>query len=66
MKSDVVIRLRPVRIERFLTQAELAERAGVSRQRINAMEQGQKARLSTVRRVARALGVEPRELVGEA
>ena len=59
-------RLREVRESNFLTQGELAERSGVSRQTINRIEQGEiEPRFRTIRQLATALGVEPRELVGE-
>lgn len=58
-------RLREVRESRFLTQGELAERSGVSRQTINRIEQGDiEPRFRTIRQLARALDVEPAELVG--
>ncbi len=60
-----LVRLRAVRESRFLTQGELAERSGVSRQTINRIEQGEiEPRFKTIRALAAALGVEPRELVG--
>jgi transcriptional regulator with XRE-family HTH domain len=56
--------LREAREAQFLTQGELAERSGVSRQTINRIEQGEiEPRFKTIRRLATALGVEPRELV---
>jgi transcriptional regulator with XRE-family HTH domain len=56
--------LRAVRQRRFLTQAELAERAGMSETTVNRLEnQLQDARISTVRRLAEALGVQPEELI---
>jgi predicted transcriptional regulator len=58
--------LREIRESKFLTQQDLAERAGVSRVVIVRLESGNvPARFSTVRKLAEALGVEPRELVGE-
>lgn len=56
--------LRATREARFLTQAELAERAGVSRVAIIRLESGTPARVSTARKLAAALGVEPGVLVG--
>ena len=59
-------KLREIRESHFLTQGELAERSGVSRQTINRIEQGEiEPRFRTIRQLAEALGVEPRELVGE-
>ena len=58
--------LRAVRVKRFVTQDELSERAGVGVVTISRLESGlQEARISTVRKLAAALGVEPGELVGE-
>ncbi|NCT99748.1 MAG: helix-turn-helix transcriptional regulator [Comamonadaceae bacterium] len=49
-----------------LTQAELAERAGVNRMTVGRLEAGLDPRLSTLQELARALGLElmlvPREL----
>ncbi len=57
-------RLRELRLERALTLRALAERSDVSYDTINKLELGQRpARLSTIRKLADALGVEPRELM---
>ena len=57
-------RLRQLRVERALTLRALAERSGVSYDTINKLELGQRpARLSTIRKPADALGVEPTELM---
>jgi len=51
-------------VERALTLRALAERSGVSYDTINKLELGQRlARLSTIRKVANALNVDPRELM---
>lgn len=48
-----------------LTQAELAEKAGVSRASVWAMvKKGRSSRPDTVGKVARVLGVKPSELLG--
>ena len=58
------IRLREVREAKLLTQVELAELARLSEATIVRIETGQhEPRISTVRRLAQALGVEPVELV---
>ena len=57
--------LRTVREQKFLTRQELAERAGVSYHNIVRLELGGTARITTVRKLAQALGVEPAELVGQ-
>ena len=59
-----VPRLRATRLAAVLTQAELAAKAGVSETTVVTAERGRKVRISTVRKLAAALGVEPRELLG--
>jgi transcriptional regulator with XRE-family HTH domain len=54
--------LRRLRNARALTQEELAQRAGVSRNTVRRGEQGAGLRQSTVRKLARALGVSPARL----
>ena len=55
--------LRRLRLEQFLSQAELARRAGVHALTITRLEAGTTAPSTrTVRALADALGVEPREL----
>lgn len=57
-------RLRALRVEQALTLRALGERSGVAYDTINKLELGQRpARLSTIRKLADALGVEPRELM---
>ena len=57
--------LKPTRERQFLTQADLAARSGVSRVTINRIEQQLlEPRFSTIRKLARALKVEPADLVG--
>jgi predicted transcriptional regulator len=57
--------LREVRERQFLTQGDLAARSGVSRVSINRIEREiLEPRFSTIRKLARALKVEPAELVG--
>jgi transcriptional regulator with XRE-family HTH domain len=59
-------RLRRLREHEALTQAELSKRTGISINSISAIEQDkQSARLSTVRKLADALGVHPSELTGK-
>ena len=57
-------RLRKARQRRMLTQAELAQRAGTTEATVNRLENGlQRPRISTVRRLAEALGVPPEDLI---
>jgi transcriptional regulator with XRE-family HTH domain len=57
-------RLRRLRAENALTLRALAEISGVSYDTINKLELGRRpAHASTIRKLAQALGVEPRELM---
>ena len=57
-------RLRKLRVERALSLRTLAERSGVAFDTINKLELGHRpARLVTIRKLAEALGVEPKELM---
>ena len=57
-------RLRELRVERAFTLRALGERSGVAYDTINKLELGRRpAHASTIRRLAEALGVEPRELM---
>jgi transcriptional regulator with XRE-family HTH domain len=59
-------RLRQLRRERMLSQQELAKKAGAGQATLSLLERGERtAQPRTVRRLADALGVEPRELVAE-
>ncbi len=58
------LKLREVREHLFVTQEELAERTGMSRATISRLESGlQRPRISSVRKLAQALGVPPERLV---
>ena len=58
------LKLREVRERLFVTQAELAERTGLTVSTVSRLENGlQRPRISTVRKLADALGVEPETLV---
>jgi transcriptional regulator with XRE-family HTH domain len=60
----VKVKLRQWRLEKILTQQELAQLSGVSEASISKIEAGrQDARISTVRKLAKALGIEPTDLV---
>jgi transcriptional regulator with XRE-family HTH domain len=57
-------RLRTLRLRRFLTQDELAQRSGLTRTTIQRLEADQcRPRIRTVTRLAAALGVDPDQLV---
>ena len=56
--------LRRIRERQALSQAELAERSGLSRATIVSLESGRAgAQYGTIRKIAKALGVEPAELM---
>ena len=57
-------RLRTLRVEKALSLRALGERSGVTFATINNLENGNRpARLATIRKLAEALGVEPKELM---
>jgi transcriptional regulator with XRE-family HTH domain len=57
-------KLRRLRREAALSQAELADRAGTTQETISRLECGHHAaRGLTLRKLAEALGVEPKELM---
>ncbi len=58
--------LRRCREERAMTQRQLSERSGVTQATIVHAEKGGDTRPTTVRKLADALGVEPKELIGPA
>ncbi len=58
--------LKRLRLRKALTQRELAEKSGVALATINRIETGlQKGRISTIRKLAAVLGVDPGELLEE-
>ena len=57
--------LRAIRAKKFLTQRELAEKAGVTTTTVSRLETGSDGAFSTIRKLAAALDVEPQELVRE-
>ena len=58
------IRLREFREASFLSQGELAERAGLARLSVSRIENGRvRPRMWTFRRLTETLGIEPAELV---
>ncbi len=58
-------KLRALRRKRVLTLRELAEVAGISKDTISRVEREGTAYPSTIRKLAKALDVEPSELVAE-
>ena len=58
-------RLQEQREQAQIGQAELAQRAGVSLATVRRLEAGNLARVSTAVKLARALGMEWRELVAD-
>ncbi len=57
------VRLRELRREQALSQRDLEGMSGVAQHTISELEAGKReARPSTVRKLAQALGVEPRKL----
>jgi serine-type D-Ala-D-Ala carboxypeptidase/endopeptidase len=56
--------LRAKRVEKFMSQAELADASGLSEAHVGRIERNEvEPHLSTIRKLARALGIEPSELV---
>jgi transcriptional regulator with XRE-family HTH domain len=59
-------KLREVRTRRLLTQDELAQKAGVSQSTIANIERDNaEPQFRTIRKVAKALDIDPTELLGE-
>ena len=59
-------RLKDLRIRRALTQQELAERAGISQNALNRIELNKaEPHMSTLRKLATALSVDPSKLIGD-
>jgi transcriptional regulator with XRE-family HTH domain len=58
--------VRRLRVERFMSQAELSKVAGVSPAHLGRIERNEHdPHLSTIRKIAEALGVDPSERVDE-
>lgn len=57
-------RLRQLRIQRAISQEDLGRVTGIAQSTISNLESSNRsARLSTIRKLAEALGVEPKELM---
>jgi len=57
------MKLKELRRERVMSITDLSEESGVHRNTIHRIEQGSPAYTSTIRKLAKALGVEPRDLI---
>jgi transcriptional regulator with XRE-family HTH domain len=59
-------RLKDLRVRRALTQEELAEKADVGTNTVARLERNEtEPHMSTLRKLAQALGVDPSELIGD-
>jgi DNA-binding XRE family transcriptional regulator len=61
-------KLRALRVERFLERQELADRAEINRKTVEDIERGRwpgGSRLSTIRKLAEVLEVDPHEILAE-
>ena len=59
-------RLRDLRVRRALTQEELADKADVGTNTVARLERNEsEPHMSTLRKLALALGVDPAELIGD-
>ena len=56
-------KLKQIREQNFLTQAELAEKSGITRETVNRIENGKGTHVKVARIIASALGVKPQELI---
>jgi len=57
-----VNKLKEIRLSKFLTQKELADLTGLTEASISRLERGiHRPRLSTIKKLAKALEIEPRE-----
>ena len=55
--------VRRLRMEKMMSKAELARRAGLSTLTIDRVERGMKARMDTKRKILEALGLKPTDRV---
>ena len=55
--------LKGLRLNLFISQAELGKRAGIAAETVNRLERGKRRpSFITIRKLAKALGVEPGEI----
>ena len=60
------VQVKRERERALLTQQELADRAGIGKNTVNRIERNEgEPHMSTLRKLAKALDVDPTELVGE-
>jgi len=55
--------VRKLRMERMMSKAELARRAGLSTLTVDRVERGMRARMDTKRKILEALGLKPQDRV---
>jgi DNA-binding XRE family transcriptional regulator len=60
-QGTVANNTRRLRMERMMSKAELARRAGVSTLTIDRVERGMKCRMDTKRKIIEALGLKPED-----
>ncbi len=65
MSIELIIdpaRLKRLRLERALSQAELGRLAGVREATVNAAENGSRTQIATIRKLAEALNIAPTDI----
>lgn len=62
-KPDVGNNIRKLRMERMMSKAELARRAGLSTLTIDRVEKGMACRMDTKRKILEALGLTPSDRI---
>jgi len=55
-------KLKELRLRLFISQAELAKRAGLAAETVNRLERGRRPSFITIRKLAKALGVKPADI----
>lgn len=59
-------RLKNLRVRRALTQQEVADKAGIGKNTVSRIERNEgEPHMSTLRKLAKALNVQPRDLIEE-
>ncbi len=62
-RGKVKNNVRKLRMERMMSKAELARRAGVSTLTVDRVERGMSCRMDTKRKILEALGLKPQDRV---